>query len=195
MLPFYPDKPIQSSDEVLPHLAFGDWLAQFKYDGWRTFIETGVGYSTFTSRAGRPIPVSSMVAGEMHERLGHLPPGTLLDAEWMERRAGNVERFWIFDVLRIGQVDWRPWVTQDRFEKLFSAWDESRQMVPEDLIVPHCKSNYSNFYALSKEDPATEGIVLKRIGARYIGSTRECALNPNWLKVKWRDGSGGQTRT
>ncbi len=78
MLTRFPDKPLASSVAVLPSLRDGQWLAEFKYDGWRVWIEVGV--------------------------------------------------------------------------------------------------------------------VLKRVDGRYIGSARGCCQNPAWLKVKWRDGAGGNKR-
>ncbi len=184
----YPDKPVRSTPAVFPSLVRGEWLGQLKYDGWRTLIERTAAGCTYTSREGKPIPVSAAVRAAPDAALAHLPERTILDGEWMARRAGVVdERFWLFDVMRHG----RTWVvslpTEARFEMLGSA-------VPHGLVVPFTRNDYAGLFDQSKLDPACEGIVLKRADSVHIASVRGCANNPNWMKVKWRDGSDGQRR-
>jgi ATP-dependent DNA ligase len=52
---------------------------------------------------------------------------------------------------------------------------------------------YSTFFDAMQDRPEAEGIVLKRRDARYIGSYRSSALNPGWVKCKWRAGEDGMT--
>lgn len=201
----FPDKPLTSAVAVLDVLKRGDWLAQYKFDGWRAVVETGEADDgsdwRFTSRHNKPLPVSADLRRDLgrwsRAAWGHCPPHTLFDGEWMARRAGNAlgeERLWLFDVLRFGRDDWQLGRTaEQRFDALLLH-------APAPLIVPYTfwrdddEPSYRAMFDASKADPRTEGIVLKRRSSTYIGSTRGCADNPGWMKVKWRDGSDGLKR-
>ena len=198
MLTRYPDKPLASSAAVLPSLRDGEWLAQFKYDGWRVWVEVGddAGGGSdwrYTTRHGRPCPVSPGLRREVARLFAVAPAGppaagTIFDGEWMARRAGHArgeERVWLFDLLRVGPLAWRLGSgAMERFDAL-------RATAPAGLIVPHAVGGYEAFFASSKLDPCAEGVVLKGVDSRYVGSARACRVNPAWLKVKWRDGAGG----
>ena len=188
MIARYPDTPVQSSELVLPTLPEGQWIAQMKYDGWRCLVEVRPDrHLLFTTRHDKPCPVSDALRRELIGALGRLPAGTVLDGEWMCRRAGVThERLWLFDVLRLDRDDWQlPRPAADRFALL-------RELVPADLVVPWATGGYAAFFEQTKGDPATEGVVLKHVASSYLGSTRECRTNPMWLKVKWRAGGDGQ---
>ena len=102
--------------------------------------------------------------------------------------ARGEERVWLFDLLRVGPAGWR--LGSGALER----FDALRATAPAGLIVPHALAGYEAFFESSKLDPCTEGVVLKRVDSRYIGSARACRDNPAWLKVKWRDGAGGNKR-
>ena len=201
MLTRFPDKPLASSVAVLPSLRDGQWLAEFKYDGWRVWIEVGAADDgsdwRYTTRRDKPCPVSRPLRQDVARQLAAgpanvlPPPGTIFDAEWMARRAGHArgeERVWLFDLLRVGPAGWR--LGSGALER----FDALRATAPAGLIVPHTLAGYGAFFESSKLDPCTEGVVLKRVDSRYIGSARGCCQNPAWLKVKWRDGAGGNKR-
>lgn len=186
----YPDKPVQAGPLILPALQAGDWLAQFKYDGWRTLIyKDQAGMLQLLSREREPIPSSRKALEALAEDLRPLAPDTLLDSEWVARRAGNaagVERFVVFDLLRWRGVDY----TQ---REALARWVELCGLVPHHLRVQATRDAYGAFFDESKRDPLTEGIVLKRITSPFLGSCRKCRVNPQWLKVKWRAGDDGKT--
>jgi len=93
-----PDKPVRLNPDQLAKFDNGIYLAQKKMDGYRVEIITdSAGHVSTISRAQKHIPVSQHILDEIQE-LG-LPPLSQLDGEWMKRRAGNIEKISLFDVL------------------------------------------------------------------------------------------------
>lgn len=183
MTPFrHPDKPQAAPDSMLSQLRDGDWLAQHKPDGYRCLILWDGRTPTFRSRHNKPLAVTQGLADEVAASLRGIGSPALIDAEWMGRRDGQPESVYLFDLLMVGGY----WIghhgVRGRFGTLCGA------VVPSDRvrIVPWALSNYSGFYERSKTSPGVEGIVLKRTESPYIGSTRGSAINPHWLKIKWR---------
>ena len=180
------------------------YMAQLKMDGWRCVIEFGDdsaaplpphrNHVTFTSRHGKPIPISLALELRFLEAATNakIMPGTILDAEWLSRRpAAREEALWVFDVMQLGDEPLWHRNTVDRFDIL-------QKIVPSEWIVPYSIVSgpipYQVFFDFMKRNrPDAEGIVLKRLDAKYIGSVRECALNPGWLRCKWRAGEDGRT--
>jgi ATP-dependent DNA ligase len=187
----YPDKPVQAGPLILPGLGGQDWLAQFKYDGWRTLIyKDHAGQLHLLSNKRKPIDASPGARQKLAEDLRHLAPDSLLDSEWVARRAGNaqgVERFVVFDLLRWRGTDYTRRGALDR-------WVELCGLVPAALRVEATREDFAAFFEESKRHPLTEGIVLKRTTSPFLGSCRACRVNPQWLKVKWRAGDDGKTR-
>lgn len=186
----YPDKPIRATPAVLPSLAEGDWLVQFKYDGWRDLVRWDGTRATHTSRHNQPLPVGPEIIAETAAMLRGLPP-MLLDAEWTGRRAGLRERLYLFDMLEhdgawLGAVG-----AEDRYRRL-------RKTIPERVhlvtIADGWFEGYAEMFEESKTDERYEGIVLKRCDGRFVGSVRESIENPAMLKIKWRAGESGTTK-
>ena len=192
----YPDKPTPSSAPVLATLRPNDWIAQYKYDGWRCLLYRGEAGWAFTTRHHKPCPVSAALAAAIAGELAELPVGTLLDGEWMARRAGLAgnagdEDLKLFDVLCLYPDNWATGMGAfDRFNVLRSIVGPAAQ----HRIVPFTYAGYADFFEQSKADPLTEGVVLKHKTSIYRASIRECYVNPLWIKCKWRDGSDGQKR-
>jgi ATP-dependent DNA ligase len=186
----YPDKPINELARAgLAGLAKGEYIAELKMDGWRTVIYFDGDKLEFTSRQNRPIPVTPAVSAALMQTMiaSHVPPGTVFDAEWLARRpACREEAIWVFDVTELGGQPLYSEPVEERFERLI-------YMLPESLGVPIECHDYEEFFDAMRDRPDAEGIVLKRLGSRYIGSYRESALNPAWLKCKWRAGEDGLT--
>jgi ATP-dependent DNA ligase len=183
----YPDKPSAQLDRVglddLPEI----YLAQLKLDGWRCVVLRTATGLTFTSRHNKPIPVSCHVEGEIGDALAHLPVGTVLDGEWLARRpACRDESLWLFDIMQYGDTALWGEGTEWRYSLL-------RSLVPHEMVAPAAGTEYGEFYDAHEGRPDGEGIVLKKTNAKYIGSFRDSALNPGWLKAKWRAGEDGLT--
>lgn len=183
----FPDKPCRQIKFAALAALSGDYIAELKLDGWRCLVHKLPSGLTFTSRHRRPIPISDSLAECMSDRLVGLPVGTLVDGEWLGRRAGVPEGLVLFDLLQFGEL---PLFNQSTAERL----DLLREVVPADLLPPTADGDYEGFFTDMMVRPEAEGIVLKRRAARYIGSTQESALNPGWFKCKWRGGLSGRVQ-
>jgi ATP-dependent DNA ligase len=188
----YPDKPAREISRQGLAILQDRYLAQLKMDGWRCVIERTPGFVTFTSRHGKPIPISREVAEPVTGRLLELPIGTILDAEWLARRPScHTEALWLFDLMQYGRLSLWHLPTAERFAML-------RSVVPAEWIVPSlgedAEQDYVAFFDAMRDRPDAEGLVLKCRTAKYIGSFRQSADNPGWLKCKWRAGESGMTK-
>jgi ATP-dependent DNA ligase len=65
--------------------------------------------------------------------------------------------------------------------------------VPAAIIVPMVSRDYLGFFQNMRERGDAEGLVLKRADSRYIGSYKQSAINPAWVRSKWRAGEAGTT--
>ena len=184
----FPDKPIMAGPAIFSSLVDGQWICQPKWDGWRCMTTVNDDGLMFATRHMKPCPVSPALSETLAPVLAKLPAGTILDGEWMARRAGNAqgeEHMVFFDLMRLG-MNWvvdRP--TINRFDILCD-------LVPPELLVEHSLSGYAAMFERSKRDPRVEGIVLKHVSSKFKGSTRSCYVNPLFLKIKYRDGCDGE---
>ena len=199
----YPDKPVGEISRQGLAILQNRYLAQLKMDGWRCVIEYTPSGVTFTSRHNRPIAVSDGLSNLFCRMLGsgNVPYGTILDAEWLARRpACRTEALWLFDVMQYGALSLWHLPTAERFAML-------RSIVPVEWIVPslgllgaegaegaEAEQDYAAFFDAMRDRPDAEGLVLKCRTAKYIGSFRQSADNPGWLKCKWRAGESGLTK-
>lgn len=186
----FPDKPTRGAPGILDTLREGDWLAQFKPDGFRCLIDWDGRRAILTSRHAKQLPVSHDLLGELAEALRHVLPGSVIDAEWMGRRDGQPEGLYLFDLL----VDEGCWIGHHGAIGRFNTLRGDITPTERVRIVPWTLNGYPEFFERSKAAPGVEGIVLKRTDSKFIGSTRTSVDNPHWIKVKWRDGADGQVR-
>jgi ATP-dependent DNA ligase len=113
--------------------------------------------------------------------------GSIVDSEWLARRpAARDEAIWFFDLLQWGGVELYSQPATERLDAL-------RRYVTPERIVPTSTGNYAEFFDALAERGDAEGVVLKRGSSKYIGSYRECASNPGWIRCKWRMGETGTT--
>lgn len=196
----YPDIPSLVTPNVLDTLTPGDWLAQFKFNGFRTLYEWDGELLALWSRHKRWLTEPTWAfRQEIVARLRDLPP-CIIDGEWMGRRAGQPERAWFFDMLAVDG----EWIgnlpASDRFTQLQLALGDAAE-----LVVPWFQkvgrglvqiSGYRAFYEHSKawEDRGCEGVVLKKADGRFFGRVDACYPNPGWLKVKFLGGEDGKLR-
>lgn len=188
MLSRWPDAPILSTPAIFATLEPGNWLAEEKLDGWRTIVHRTPRGFTFTTRHNKVCPLSRELSAQLEQALSHLPVGSMLDSEWLCRRAGlGNEKLVFFDMLSLGSQWQGGNGALARFELL-------KTLVPSELIVGHTLTDYAAFFERTKLDPLTEGVVLKRCDSRYIGSTRGSVDNPGWVKVRYRAGAAGDRK-
>lgn len=192
-MPRHSDQPLPVSPAYLRTLRDGEYLAQEKANGFRTLIRMELGVLTFTSRHGKPIPVSGSLVDLLRPRLEALPSPLLIDSEWLGRRAGQPEGLVLFDLLELGPAGWLGQRgALDRFRWLLRLQDLTE---PPLVRFPRFTlGGYAEFFEQSRQWPGVEGIVLKGIGSPYIGSTRGCAANSQWFKIRHTGGEDGMTR-
>lgn len=192
MDPFrYPDRPVMAHEDILTELVPGEWLAQFKPDGFRAVIEWDGTAVTLTSRHNKPIAATKRFLQDAAAALKAMgvPPGTIFDGEWMSRRASSHELLYVFDCL---QLDGEWLGRRDTMGRFFKCQDFFGALTPFEAagrplqLVQFKRSYYWDLYNISKGFPDCEGIVLKHNTAPYIGSLKACVDNPLWLKIRWR---------
>jgi ATP-dependent DNA ligase len=215
----YPDKPKGVIHRAGLHDLPG-FFAQVKADGFRCQIElrgaaTDLGRGpivTFTSRHNKPVPVSDDLRRQVEAFLYDVRAvdGTIIDAEWLGRRAGvQREQMLLFDLLQLGQEE-QLWAVPAwaRWHELLQLWRGDEPLMPRDepwtdevpfyrsnvRLVPTTESGFAAFFDRHQGTSEFEGVVLKSKMSRYIGSTRSSAENPGWFKCKWRSGDDGQTK-
>jgi len=182
----YPDKPRWATAGVLPVLKEGEWLAQFKADGWRAVVTLNPDALQLVSRHNLPLPASERLLDSAFRTLrgAGIPIGSVLDGEWMGRRDRQPEGLYLFDLLQWGD----SWIglesTSFRFQRLREAL--TAHETADVRLIPWATYGFTELFAASRETPGMEGIVLKRVTAPFIGSLRRSMDNPHWMKVRWR---------
>lgn len=140
----HPDKPIETSREVVADLdASGDWLGQYKYDGYRTEIYFSDNKIELFTRVGNPlqkvVKVPQQISGDfctMQKNINNQPipvhlydsysasldvnpvlfNGAVLDGEFVGPRGSLSPHLYLFDVLALGGC----WLTRVAFS---SRWN------------------------------------------------------------------------
>lgn len=179
-----PDKPYQRSPSSLVNMS-NDYIATYKYDGWRCMAVIDGGIS-FYSRNRNKLPINDNIAKQVLS-LG-LPNGTVLDTEWMARRAEIKD-----EVLYLITVMWLDgkWVGNADESTRWSICSELK--LTENIKLPeHATASYNDLFNSSKLSPITEGIVLKHKNSKLIGDMSESKKNGMWIKIKWREGNDGK---
>ena len=189
----YPDKPMRISlDELCtPRYHDGKWVAQVKEDGWRAVPEADENghFPQVVSRRNKVMAVSQEILDGLSA--AGVPPGSILDGKWMKYRAGSTERLYLFDSMRFGDA-WQINVPYEERRKWL--YDINWAAATSDLIrTPReTTTDILEFLLECMDDEDAEGIVLKKLTSRLKGKWNDCAINPLWVKIKWRDGADGQ---
>lgn len=169
----------------------GRWIAQPKLDGWRRFaFKHEEGWKWISKPGGtgslRPLPVPLK---EQFESMPW-PTGIGLDMEWMgPRDAGGKHSLHVFDILTFGP----RWIGDlsfiQRAVTLAEVWLDmtERQGRPDDVHLVRCQNNPGlvDFFAMQLQDPASEGLVVRRADSKIIGHDLKCGVNPHWFKFKF----------
>ena len=195
-----------------------DWEGTLKEDGWRTYVFKDSKHQIanpewvkgnhlfFLSRRGQDkggptqIPVSKEIIDTVESL--NIPDQSMLDCEWMCRRTiGEIpECLFILDYPWLDDV-WQgdnPYI--DRKKLLLGAFPFSITQEPdffgttffinEFVRTPtRTYERFSDFYAKGQNFEHAEGIVLKHLQSKIVGSRKECQKSALWVKVKWRSGS------
>lgn len=195
----FPDKPGLTLAPQGLNAIRGEWLAQPKPDGWRCLVLIGHDDVRYISRAHKPLPVSQELREQWDaELIATFGADTLLDAEWLQRRpSARTERLWVFDLLAATGYTTRQMSAIERWEMLERTLGPGHGLLLPTVLTATQVERETFWNDIRpggpRHDPAYEGMVLKDVESRYIGSVRACAANPRWIRVKWRGGADGQT--
>ena len=219
----YYDRPMEQYKNVLAeHEATGDYVFQYKVDGWQTsffrdksrkLVSTWGGSPTwgrgsdgslfFVSRRAKKqggptqIPVSDEII-EAAQRLD-LPDQSMLATEWMARRTiGECpEKLFVFDLMFLDNEWQGDDLLRQRMKKLngiMSPFPFVRETPALEALQFFTKDFVSTFEKIAT-DPAfawTEGLVLKHLDSVIKGDNEKGVDNALLIKVKWRSGSSGR---
>jgi len=166
-----------------------EWLSQTKYDGHFAIISKEDDKISVYSRHAKPLAVSKILLDELAAQ--NLPNGICIHGEWTSRREANkVESLYLFSVVYLNY----EWLGQLPEEE---RWKRLDIIKPTDkiLIVDSQTSNYADHYRSTVGDIKTEGIVLKKRDAKLYGDLKNPRDNAHFLKLKWREGADGMTRS
>lgn len=198
----FPDKPNRMSQDHLDKLdAEGGWLATAKGDGWRCeLIHTKEGEHGGLSRHNKRLDDLTDFDPKIIEAFKAMnsPPDSIIDTEWLRRRAGNLSGASgcvVFGILRWGGKWLHRKTEADRWAQV--------QELPLDgvflRLVEFADHDFRKFFETLRDDPIrgelNEGIVLKHEKSRLVLDVKGSANNQLWVKIKWRDGADGQSET
>lgn len=175
----------------------GDYVAEFKFDGWRLVAHVREDKVAFYSRSGKRYDGRlPQVAAELQKRF---PAGTWLDGEAVAitfDEDGKVRNDWhvaqsaltkqnpamaakityvVFDMIAHRDIDARPLPFSKRRELLEKAMDQVEAPVQLSLTMDATQSNVDRMMTLG-----FEGAVLKNLSAPYASGKR----GSGWLKIK-----------
>ena len=183
----HPDRPLHVFS--LSMVKEDEWLSQTKYDGHFAIISKDEGQISVMSRHAKPLPVSSVILDEIAAQ--NLPDGTCLHGEWTSRRESNkIETMYLFSVV-YQNYEWLGSKTEEE------RWQRLSMIKPTDklAVVDSRFSAYAEHYKATIDDWKTEGIVLKKRDAKLRGDLKTPCDNPGFLKLKWREGADGRTKS
>ena len=183
----FPDKPHEMSQAHLETLDDGNWIATAKADGWRACsLHMRNGDYQVWSRLNNRLDTNADFAAEIIDALKalDLPPDTILDGEWMRRRAGNkttVNKIVVWGILR-WDGKWLSRITEEERWAMTTTLPLDGHCLE---LSEHRERGFKAFFEQLRTDPLNEGIVLKHRKSRLILSRNGSKKNPQWVKIKW----------
>lgn len=189
----YPDKPIETTPNVVAKLSPKLWLAQAKKDGWRLQVYfDGPGHVRCLTRMGRPM---EQTRSGFKSEVGHLlesmslPGETVLDAEFIGPRGHLEPAIYIFDMLA-----WDgEWLTREPYEK---RWKRCQSLkLPQGAIhlVETVQDDFLAFFERlkaawdGKSIDLNEGIVVKSRRGKIKLDRNSSQKSEAMLKIKYRE--------
>lgn len=194
MLTFrYPDKPTETTPEVIKRLDPSKWICNAKYDGWRlgAYFD-GPGHVRCLTSKGRPM---EQTRSGFKSEVGHLlesmslPAGTVLDAEFIGPRGHQEPAVYIFDMLA-----WDgEWLTREPYEK---RWERCQSLSLPDGPIHLAETVEDDFILFFERLKAAwdgrsidlwEGIVVKSRRGRMKLDRSSSQKSDAMYKIKYRD--------
>ncbi|MHA2279532.1 MAG: hypothetical protein ACXAC5_01385 [Promethearchaeota archaeon] len=190
----YPDKPVETSPDVVGGLPEAAWIAQAKYDGWRLQVYVdGPGSVRCLTRLGRPM--AEIPGAQFPPEIPRLfqqikvPGGTVLDSEFVGPRGHLPFAVYIFDMLA-----WDgEWLVNESYEK---RWKRCLELdIPEGLIdtAATVETDFVGFFnrlrtAWDGESITLhEGIVVKARKGKMKLDRKSSKKSDVMLKLKYRE--------
>lgn len=203
-----PDKPLRTSQDSLEGFDKEEnYIATYKYDGWRCIIDwDGENVDFFSRRdvdSGGPTQhaVSESLKAEVKKFLleNKIPKNTRLDSEWICRRTDGPEEIYIFGIQYLNG----EWLGRDIEDLRWTIVETFKYNQPHVHLAEFTRKDFVKFFTdiknrnehLPEGKQKVEGIVLKRLDSKLLGNVKVCKKNQGWFKIKWRDGSSGYTPT
>jgi ATP-dependent DNA ligase len=194
-----PDKPIRTTEGFFD-VVDGSWVCEAKLDGFRMEIGKFHGKIHAISRHYKPEPVCEEIRNKMYEII---PEGCSLDCEWINPtriKAINtqygtklplIEKVMVIDVtwfngLYLSSMNFKERTSLQIYQNLPST---SMKMEEWPLIfkaIQRPGNLAKSFYLEQMNYQISEGVVVKKLNSKMIGSKRESAKNPSWYKIKYR---------
>lgn len=189
----YPDKPIETTPDVIRTLSSKLWLAQAKYDGWRLQgYFNGTGQVRCLTRTGRPMEQTrsgfKSEVGYLLESMS-LPAGTVLDTEFIGPRGHQEPAIYIFDMLA-----WDgEWLTREPYEE---RWKRCKNLILPQGAISLAETVEKDFIAFFERLKATwngqsidlwEGIVVKSRKGKLKLDRNRSLKSDVMFKIKYRD--------
>lgn len=176
----------------------GEYIATAKYDGYRCIFITEDDIEPCWSRRAKNLggPSKHPTSDELLEAINKfridnkIPNNTMLDAEWMAKRAsvGQPDFLAVFGVFYWGDKYLGRKLETKRWELISGLQYNDRIK-----LVEHTEENYVDFYREHEGNPLLEGVVLKHKYSKLVGHLQKSKKNPLWMKCRWRSGDDGQT--
>lgn len=197
----FPDDPNRISVDYLKELTDsspeGELYGQVKSDGWRRPGYKVNGKWSFYAKRGIGEEAAKQPPADLVAEMASMgwPDNIAFDMEWMGTRCKEqlkgVHHFRIFDLLYLDGV-WQGKVPfRERYSKLRQLFLAAKQKAigPTDriVLVEARTKNLSEWFQEQKQDPLSEGLVVRRAGSGLIGDIRKNQTNPQWFKIKYRD--------
>ena len=199
MIPFIaPDKPIRTSVEFLNDLDIEDWSIEMKLDGYRIEISKDNNIVTARSRHGLILNIDSYFYNYFNKIMDN---GWAIDAEWVNHnriKAINknlnanlplIECIGVHDITWInGKYVGNSTLKERRNCDLYNIIPFSEISNLSIFRIPILSSgSILNFYNMQADIKMSEGIVIKKLSSKLIGSKTQSVKNPSWYKIKYRN--------
>lgn len=196
----WPDDPQRIPSDFLKRLdqdyPAGTFLAQKKWDDYRRPIYKVAGKWEF--HAKRNEEAKKLPPPDLIRELDalELPDGTALDMGWVGPRdvfkTLRGRNFMVAWDMPFWQGQWQGSVPfSQRYANLKTILGIAKAKVGNAaervLVVPIQTANFFQFFEEQKQDPLSEGIVIRRADSGLVGGWRGPEKNPAWFKAKYRD--------
>lgn len=187
----FPDDPVRITMENLRTMVPGQWVAQKKLDGWRCPAYFSGGKWTYYSKDGNRVIMPPEALRKEFESLAW-PSDVAVDMEWMGPRQVEHLRgrhsFRIFDMLYLGG----KWLGKTEFmerhrnlQTIFAL--AASKGSPSVSVVPVLSGDLLKAFEKEKDDPLSEGLVIRMAKSGLVGNMQKKTQNPLWRKIKYRD--------